>query len=242
MNADGLKMRFGDEYPKAVVMDGVRIPLSRETLFSRWYCSDDQKTSHVISRFMDGSTSITAGELQREWPTWTDQQRMDFCQSCCWLNQQSDFADMLRFIMQHGGPSDWSGIALSVASQLPRDEAFQTLLGALHAMDIGRCSNVTQAIAKTKHPAAEATLRHHLQILWADQTLWNNDDFLNWAAFDATTCIAHLIALGAPATSFENHVRRLSQHICPGNRDSCRNFLSKHYSWLKSAADSNAAQ
>src|SRR5712671_456019 len=104
--------------------DGIRLPLRRERRFSRSYHSDEKKMGSEISRFMDGSASITASELRREWTSWTEETRMDFSQSCSWLHEQPDFPEMLRFIMQHGDPDHWSGIALNVASQLPRDEAF----------------------------------------------------------------------------------------------------------------------
>jgi hypothetical protein len=233
VNTDELKTEFGGEYPAAVVMDGIRIPLSRERRFSRSYDSEELKKGMWVSRFMDESASITAYELQRAWPTWTDDERSDFCGNCGWLEKQSDFPEMLRFIMQHGDPTDWSGIAQSVASQLPSDEAFQLLLKALKGTEIGQCSNVSQALALSKHPNAETTLRHHLQVVWAHGTLWDNDKFVNWVAFDATTCIAHLIELGAPIADFEEQVRKLSLHVCEHNRESCRTFLSKHYSWLK---------
>ena len=152
---------------------------------------------------MDGSASITASELQREWHTWTDSQRMDFCQSCCWLHEQPDFPDMLRFIMQHAAPDEWSGVAMSVASQLPPDEAFDILLRALRTVEIGHTSNIGQAIAITKHRDAEPTLRRHLEAIWAHSALWENAEFINWVAFDATTCVAHLIELGAPPRDFE---------------------------------------
>jgi hypothetical protein len=131
------------------------MPLYRESRFSRWY-QDEHRKGTVVSRFMDGSASITALELQRGWPTWTDVERLDFCQSSyCWLHQQADFPDMLRFIMQRGGPSERSGIACSVAMLLPRDEAFGCLVRALHTTDIGHCStSLSQAIAMTKHPDA----------------------------------------------------------------------------------------
>jgi len=233
VNTDDLKRQFGDEYPAAVVIDGVRIPLSGERRFSRSYHSKERKVGTEVSRFMDGSASITAAELQREWPTWTGDQRMDFCQSCCWLEEQPDFPEMLRFIMQHAGPDEWSGVAMSVASQLPREEAFDILLRALRTVEIGRTSNIGQALAITKHPDAEATLRHHLQAIWAHSAIWDNAEFINYVAFDATTCIAHLIELGAAPADFEEQVRQLERHSCARNRDSCRGFLSKHYSWLR---------
>src|SRR5438552_3923396 len=137
---------YGDEYPAAVVVDGIRLPLRRQRRFSRSYHSEEHKLGSEISRFMDGSASITASELQREWPTWTENQRMDFCQSCCWLHEQSDFAEMLRFIMEHAGTREWSAVALSVSLHLPRHEAFDILVRALRTLDIGSTSNIAQAI------------------------------------------------------------------------------------------------
>jgi hypothetical protein len=229
VKADELKKMYGDEYPVAAIMNGARLPLHCERRFSRSYHSD--KMVYEVSRFMDGSASVTASELQREWHAWTDDERMDFCQSCCWLHEQPDFADMLRFIMQHAAPREWSGIAQSVASQLPRHEAYDLLVRALRSMEIGQTSNITQALAITKHPDAETTLRDHLRAIWAHDALWHDDKFLNWVAFDATTCIEYLIELGAAPSDFEQHVRQLARHSCARNRDSCRRFLAKHYSW-----------
>jgi hypothetical protein len=139
---------------------------------------------------------------------------------------------MLRFIMQHAAPDEWSGVAMSVASHLPREEAFDILRRALGSVEIGQSSNIGQAIGMTKHPEAEPTLRRHLEAIWAHSALWENAGFMNWVAFDATTCIAHLIELGAAHGDFEGQVRQLAAHSCAGNRDSCRSYLSKHYSWL----------
>jgi len=233
MRLSELKRIYGEEYPAAVAHDGIRLPLHRERRFSRYYHSAERKMGRLISRFMDGSASIAALELQREWHTWDDSNRSDFCQECCWLHEQPDFPDMLRFIMQHAAPNEWSGVAQSVASALPRDEAFDILLRALRTVEIGHSCNIAQAIALTKHPDAEATLRRHLEAVWAHRALWDDNEFLNWVAFDATTCIAHLIGLGAAASDFEERVRQLAQHTCVHNRESCRNYLSKHYTSLK---------
>lgn len=217
----------------ALIINGIRLPLRSERRFSRRYYSDEHKMGGVVSRFKDGSASITASELQTEWPSWRDEVRMDFCQASGWLKQQADFPDMLRFIMQNGGPRHWSAIASCVASQLPRDEAFNTLVRALRSTELGQSTNVHQAIAHTKHPEAEAALRRHLAVLWSHPALWEDADFRNWVGFDATTCIANLLELGAPPTDFGEQVRQLSKHACSGNRKSCRTFLSKHYPWLK---------
>jgi hypothetical protein len=185
-----------------------------------------------ISRFMDGSASITLEELEREWPQWNEHERLDFCQFCSWLDGQDDFPNMLRFVMQHGDTSDWCGVAMSVAHRLPRDEAFELLVKALRDSQIGHAANIGQGIALTKHPEAESTLRRHLEAIWAHCALWEDANFTNWVAFEATTCIAHLIELGAAPGDFEWQVRQLRQHACAGNRNSCRNYLSKHYKWM----------
>lgn len=234
MNTHDFRKTFGDEYPAAVVQNGVRMALIRETPFSRWYQSDDPKMGRTsVSRYMDGSASRTAAELQRDWPTWTDEQRWYFCDACSWLYKQSDFADMLRFLMQHASLYQLNNCITSVATYLPRDEVFPFLRGALQATDIGRGGNIIQGIAITKHPDAEATLRQHLRAVWDNPKLWEDDDFLNWVAADAKACIQNLIELGASPADFEDQVRRLSEHVCGRNRDSCRHWLSKHYSWLK---------
>ncbi len=215
------------------MIDRVRLPLSRETRFSRNYHATEPKMGAMISRFMDGSANIALAELQIEWLTWTESERIDFCQNCAWIHGQSDFPDMLRFIMTHGDSRDWSGIASSVASSLPAGEAYDILRRALQATQIGRSSNIAQAIALTKHRDAEVALREHLQSIWAHELLWKDDQFINWVAFDATTGIAHLIELGVAPDEFAEQARQLSEHVCSGNRDSCRNFLSKHYKWLQ---------
>jgi hypothetical protein len=141
---------------------------------------------------------------------------------------------MLRFIMQHGQPDDWSAVAVSVPSALPQREAFEMLARALASSGVGgNAANIAQAISLTKHPEAETALRRHLVIVWGNQALWEPDAFLNWIACDATTCIANLIELGAQPGDFEEQVRQLSEHVCSRNRDSCRQYLAKHYSWLK---------
>lgn len=234
MNIADLKKHFGDKYPAAVTADGIHMPLRRESRFSRNYRCENPKMGCEVSRFMDGSATISAKELEQEWASWDEDMRLDFCRSSAWLHGQPDFPEMIRFIVQQvTTSSEWGEVALSVASELPRDEAFGLLVRALHHTTIGETSNLAQAIAATKHPDAVNTLRNHLAVLWAHPALWDKADSLNWVAFDATTCIAHLIELGAPPLDFSGHVRQLSEHVCPHNRDSCSNFLSKYYSWLK---------
>ena len=227
-----MKSYFGDEYPAAITVDGVRMPLESERRWTRIYATEDRKMFHHISRFMDGSAAITFAEFAREWSTWTEHDRLDFCGSCSWLHEQADFPDMLRYIMQHGGPHDWSAIANSVGTRLPQGEAFDLLTRALHSIELHAACNISQGVSLTKHPEAERVLRAHLAALWAHPSLWEDDEFNNWIAYGATCCIEHLIAVGAPPTDFTEQVRALAAHPCDRNRDSCRRFLAKHFPWL----------
>jgi hypothetical protein len=188
--------------------------------------------SFELSRFIDSTAAISFEKLAREWPNWNERERRDFCMACRWLAGQTDFPNMLRFMMQHGGPEDWSTIASCVAKQLPQEESFDLLTRALRSMELDQACNVVQAISLTGHPAAESVLRAHIATLWAHPLLWENDEFLNWLAYGASCCIQHLVEMGAQAEDFTEQVRALAQHPCAGNRDSCRRFLPKHYSWL----------
>jgi len=208
---------LGEEYPAAVVKEGTRMVLAVETRFTRQYQVPESEMGTAkfgawdISRFMDGSASMTAEQLRREWPTWTEWERVEFCQSSVWLHKQIDYPEMLRFIMQHGAPRNWSATAGSIAVTLPAEEAFRFLEGALGASEVGNCSNIIQAIAITKHPDAEAILRKHLEAVWQQPELRKENDRVNLIAFEAKTCIDSLIALGVSPGEFEDKVRKLSQ-------------------------------
>ena len=63
---EDLKKLYGDEYPAAVLTDGIRLPVHSERRFSRGYHSDEHKMGIEISRFMDGSASmIVRGRVSR---------------------------------------------------------------------------------------------------------------------------------------------------------------------------------
>ena len=226
--------QYGDEYPRAVTLNGVRMPLTRESDYSRFYRTDDGKYGFVVSRFRDGSASISLAQVEAGWPSWSDDKRRDFCGSCHALGGQDDFPSILRFVMSQGDAISVSQVALSVARWLPREEAFTLLCDALEKADGEETANITQAIAHTKHPDAQEMLLEHLFRLWAASDLWDDDPFSNSRAFDATCCIAHLLELGAAPQDFDDKVRRLAAHPCEGNRDSCSTFLRRHYDWLPS--------
>lgn len=228
----GMTGSFGPEYPAALIREGVRYTLAKERRWTRLYRNWEGNFWLHISRFMDGSASITFPELAREWPDWTPDERQDFCDACSWLESRSDFPEMLRFIMSHGGPDEWSSVANNVAETLPRDEAFHLLTAALPLFNQDRACNMIQGIAATRHPKAVNVLRDHLAELWAHPSLWEDDAFTNWIADGAVFCIQDLIKLGVPPQEFEEQVHRLAAHPCGGSRDACRRFLTQHFPWL----------
>ncbi|HXC52515.1 MAG TPA: hypothetical protein VN634_16660 [Candidatus Limnocylindrales bacterium] len=222
---------YGDEYPQAITIDGVRSTLRWETRWSRYF-EDAAGHGMLIPRFMDGSASVTAREIEAEWPAWSQRERDDFCEACGALTDVEELAGILRYVMRVGGPDEWFAVALDVARILPMDEAFELLAGALLTTGVPMACNITQGIAATKHPDAPGLLSRHLEQLWSQPQIWEHDDFTNWTAFDATMCIEGLLELGASPSDFESRVRQLSEHSCAGNRQSCRTFLTRYYPWL----------
>jgi ribosomal-protein-alanine N-acetyltransferase len=228
---DELKRRYGGEYPDAVLTLGSRLALKSEKRFTRQYHSEDGKLRMLASRFEDGSATITYRELRMQWPHWSDEDKLEFVSACNGLCGQADYPDIVRFVMKHGDAIHGSGMALQAATFLGQDEAFELLAGMLRKAD-SPTANITQAIATTRHPDAEAVLRKHLVQLWGHPALWEDDPFNNWVAFDATCCIAHLLQLGVEPGELEDKARQVSRHACRGNRDACGTFLGPFYGWI----------
>lgn len=224
---------YGEEYPNVVFDNGIRLPLNRESRFIRYYHNHEHNVGAEISRFMDGTAEISFRELKELWPGWSPVERRDFISASHWLHEHPEFADMMRFVMDHGDQDDCSAVALQVAGALPRDEAYQRLTDVLEKSPIGKRANLTQGIAHTKHPEAAKCLREQLELILADPRIMKPDNFLNRVTYDAICCIAHLIEIGCSPEEFESEVRRLNQHPSKGTRDSLRPHLGKWFTWLK---------
>jgi hypothetical protein len=221
----------GLDYPDAVTQFGVRMPLVNERRFTRAYENEEEKLSTEISRFSDGTAFISLSELTSDWADWPDRDKHDFCWGFSSLHEHPEFAAMLRFLMENGDRWQKSGVALLVAHALPVDEAYLLLEKNLELYP-DYSANLIQAIALTKHPCAASLIRQHLAALWIRADLWEDNSFLNWTAADAISCIEYLVELGETPSDFETEVRALNDHLCAGNRDSCRRSLSKHFYWL----------
>jgi len=228
---DDLKKVFGDDYPDAVTVLGMRLPLGRESRFLRHYFSEENRRASVVSKFEDGSATMTLAELREQWPTWSAGEKHEFINACHGLHRQGDYPDILRYLMRQDDPHAWSALAGQVGGWLPQEEAFELLTHALKSVE-SHSANITQGISITRHPGGAGILRAHLQKLWRHPGLWDDDPFTNWHAFDAICCIQHLIQLGDSPDEFLEQVRALSAHACAGTRESCATFLSSHYDWI----------
>jgi len=137
---------YGSEYPQAVILDGIRMPLKSERRFARFYENDAEKRWALVSRFSDGSAAMTLSEMRSDWPNLSTRDRTDFCLACSFLSKRADFPDMIRFIMSEGSSKEHSLIAQLVASRLPREEAIDCLSAALRDSDPDCALNINHAL------------------------------------------------------------------------------------------------
>jgi hypothetical protein len=78
MTDEEIKLIFGNEYPEAVTSGGIRMPLQRETRFTRHYFNSEKRHGASVSKFFDGTVEMTFSQLQGEWPNWSEDERADF--------------------------------------------------------------------------------------------------------------------------------------------------------------------
>src|SRR5438445_12801297 len=76
-DSEQLWQMYGAEYPDAVHMFGMRMPLAKERRFTRTYTSKEHNHSTQVSRFVDGSASITLAELREQWSDWSETDKRD---------------------------------------------------------------------------------------------------------------------------------------------------------------------
>lgn len=139
---------YGSEYPLAVVVDGIRMPLKSERRFARFYENEVEKRWAFVSRFCDQSASITLSEISTDWSKWSTRDRSDFCLACSFLSESADFPDMIRVVLREGTVRELSLIAPQVASHLPREEAIKWLSGALSDNDPVNSINIRHALSR----------------------------------------------------------------------------------------------
>ncbi len=212
--------------PDDLVAYTANMTVARETRWSREYHNADQSESFLDSRFRDGSASITLDELTRDWPAWTNHEKVDFCQSFIHY-QGRQRAKILRFLMCDGNHYVWSVIAASVARTLPIKESLPFLRECCEDCDIGRGANYFQALWLTESPEAVGILWPSLDRIWDSPDLLKPNTFCNLTTFDAIWCIDALVRLDEPVSSLRDRYETLKTH--PTMQEDAVKWLSEHF-------------
>ena len=217
------KRRRKDEF--AEMLQGTR--LVRETRWSREYQHADGSNALLDSRFRDGSATIGYRQLAREWDSWSDREKLDFCQSFAHYCG-SGFAKMLRFIIANGNDFVWQTIATPVALTLPTEEAVAFLCDRIENSEIGRRANYFQGCWITGSYNTIPILKNALHQMWETPTHMLPDSFCNWVTYDAIWCIDALVRLGESKEQFSHRYEQLTRHSTMGSQ--ALKWLGEHFS------------
>jgi hypothetical protein len=181
------------------------------------------------SRFLDGTAAITLAELQKLWPSWNEDERLDFCRALACGADVTDVQSILRFLIMHSDRCVRSTIALNVAMRLPAEEAVLVLKGWCLADEIGQCANYFQALALTKDIGVLDFLRSCFRRIWNNEGLMARADFQNWMAFDAVCCLKEMLALGENAGALRSAYETLREHPDGGTQKQTEMWLSEYF-------------
>lgn len=200
----------------------------QETRWHRKYAMEEPNHYFVESKFADGSAYITLEELAREWPAWSERERIDFCQEV----GRATFPhlpDILRFVMRNGDLDTWSGVASVLGCHFPADEVISFLIEACSRSPVAEGINLLQALARSGASEAHEVLRNHLDRLWADERVFREEKYINSFAADTTFCVQYLLELGENSPDLTEKYNALLNHPNESNRRSAHNFLSKYF-------------
>lgn len=202
---------------------------THETRWTREYASPDRRYIRLESKFLDGTASITLDELEQEWPTWTESERSDFCQawSCA---DVPNAENIVRFVVGNGDHLQWHLIALTVASELPTDEAFEILKNWSQCeQGVVPCACYIQALASTADPRVREVLRTCLDRKLKAIDFMDGSNWQNWIANDAIACTKYLLELGECRSEFCDVYERVKKHPSKGTRESAKRWLSRYF-------------
>jgi len=236
MDEVDLKRHYGGDYPRVVVVLGVRCPLVREGRFVRTYADPNSNLSPRISRFQDGSATMTAWQLQREWDFWDDELKREFSEAFQHLRDQDDFPDMVRFLIRTRVGIAQGTIAVMAAQVLPPDEAFALLTDAMGKAD-SLFATIAQALVMTRHPRTRNVLARWLDRLSDHPLLWSPDPTEFMTAYDVICIIGFLCQIGEDPAQYAGQVRHLRTHPNQMIRDTLVLRLRPYFPWLAAPAD-----
>jgi len=206
------------------MLEGSR--LARETRWSREYQYPDGTNALIDSRFRDGSAKISFRQLSAEWGTWSDHDKIDFCQSFAHYRGRG-FAKVLRFIIANGNDFVWQTIALPVALTLPTSEAVAFLCCRIENSEIGKRANYFQGCWITRSNDTVPILKNALDQIWDSAALMMPDSFCNWVTYDAIWCIDALVRLGEPTEQLSPRYKQLTRHSTMGSQ--ALKWLGEHF-------------
>lgn len=135
--------------------------IKNETRWSLTYHDPEIDADMTVSKFMLGDASISVDQLRKEWPEWTQAERLDFANNVGFADA-SHLPDFIRLIMADGDMLVWSAIALNIVNSLPPDEALPFLLDRLRDAPFGEGANFVQALAAMKTPDALEAIQDRL--------------------------------------------------------------------------------
>jgi hypothetical protein len=199
-----------------------------ETRWSRTYANESKTYRYFESKFLDGSVSITLEELTTEWPTWSDSQRLDFC-NAIHCAPPDDSADIFRFLANDQAEHVRSMIASCVARLLPSEESVPLLANWAQAAAPGHRANYLQALSHTSDSRAHEILESHFADLLNHPQLMDDAEWYNDLAMDLVWCIKHLLEVGTPVGDLRSAYDKLAQHPCDRIRDQVGRWLADSF-------------
>lgn len=202
-----------------------------ETRWTRHYSKKPERRLHYIqSRFMDGSTTITLAELERDWAKWSDREKMDFAHSFATWGRVPDREAILRFLVGNGDHRTcWWAIAQSVARELPVDESVPIIRRWCESCEVGQGANYYQAISLTGDSGAHEILKSCFRRIWSTPGLMDDAEFINPIASDAISCIKHTLELNEDAEPYRSAYATLAEHPCEQVRAQENRWLSGYF-------------
>ena len=203
--------------------------LTKETRWSRTYSDENGQGHHIVSRFRDGSASITMEELSACWDTWPEGEKLDFCNELGWMKEPL-ISDVLRFVMKKGDETLWQAVALEIAGHLPSNESVPFLMAACENSELGQGANFFGALARTDYPKKREVLQHRLKELVGHSDFGiRGQEYFNRVANEAVNITNDLLELGANPDDLRPVYLQLKDHPHDFVRQITRNFLSKYF-------------
>jgi len=196
-----------------------------ETEWTREYATADRKSYCYKSTFLDGEVSVTLETLVPRWHTWTEAEKLDFCNSFS-AAPPPNAEGIIRLLASDDSLIIRSSIANTVADQLPAEEAVALLAAWLEVASPGNLANYFQALSRTHHPRAHVVLEQYYLQLLDHPSLMEDAEWTNHVACDLVWCIENLLTIGTSPSKLARGYQALLTHPCKTNRKQVDKWLT----------------